>query len=501
MCPRFWSAPHAVETAAHARQHLKQHRPRTARSRPFGCTAVSHIGIALVASDTELGIMRGPLQHTATALLGPAATVAIVTAIVYALLLARDLLFAAYLGRTAQLDEFLIALIIPNYMISAIGGSLSTAIVPFYVVASQQSDAARQSYVVRAIRLTLFYSLALTALVELLYAATGEGLKAIGLASNLSGWLLGLIALGVIANLLTAIGYVDRRLILSAGGAGIVPVVVAGVMLALGKACTVRVVAFATLAGTVLQCLLLFAPQYRMLRKERRGTGSWHSGMEAGFASTFFPLLFASVIMSTLTAVDQVFASSFGGGAVATVSFAGKVVLTFAGLFTVVASAVALPAFSHHAASGNWAAHRHQVSRLAAYAFIGFSAVALVVYGSSYPLTRVLFQRGQFMPADTLAVADLQRWYSLHLPFYAAGLILSRAHASLRDTKTLLLGAVLAVVAKIAGVLTLAPYFGLNAIGVSTAISYAACLAFLLATYCVSVKSKLRSQAPLLGGN
>ena len=50
-------------------------------------------------------------------------------------------------------------------------------------------------------------------------------------------------------------------------------------------------------------------------------------------------------------------------------------------------------------------------------------AVVLLIVAFSEPLVRLLFERGRFLPGDTIAVARVQALFAIQIPFYLLGLL------------------------------------------------------------------------------
>jgi putative peptidoglycan lipid II flippase len=106
--------------------------------------------------------------------------------------------------------------------------------------------------------------------------------------------------------------------------------------------------------------------------------------------------------------------------------------------------------------------------------------VTIVLCVFSVPLTRLVFQRGNFTAADTQLVSNVQTCFALQIPFYLGGTLLVRYFASANATRVMMWGAVLSFGANVSFNYLLMRPLGVVGISLSTSIVYFLSFAFLL---------------------
>jgi putative peptidoglycan lipid II flippase len=123
--------------------------------------------------------------------------------------------------------------------------------------------------------------------------------------------------------------------------------------------------------------------------------------------------------------VNTQLATSQGTGAVSWLNYAFRLMYLPIGLFGVSIATAVLPQAARRAAVGETAALRDTVTRgLALMLAVNIPAMfGLIVL--SEPIVRLLFERGRFAHADTMATAQVLRWYAAGLVGYSMVRILS----------------------------------------------------------------------------
>jgi len=123
--------------------------------------------------------------------------------------------------------------------------------------------------------------------------------------------------------------------------------------------------------------------------------------------------------------VNTLLATSQGTGAVSWLTYAFRLMYLPIGLFGVSIGTAVLPAVSRHAAVDDAAGIRETLSRGLAMMFVVNVPATLGLIVLATPIVRVLFERGHFLPADTVATAAAVRWYAIGLVGYSAARIAS----------------------------------------------------------------------------
>lgn len=189
------------------------------------------------------------------------------------------------------------------------------------------------------------------------------------------------------------------------------------------------------------------------------------------FWQGFSIMLAGQALMSLTGIVDQFFAAHQGSGAIATLSYANRILALILGMGAMAVSRATLPVFSRAQAQGGTAVH-HVAMRWAVLLF-GLGVVAMLVSWWLAPLgVRMLFERGAFTGEDTARVVEVLRYGLTQLPFYFAGIVLVSLLASQGRHRLIAAVASANLVVKLIALVILTPLLGINGIALSTSFMY-----------------------------
>ena len=169
--------------------------------------------------------------------------------------------------------------------------------------------------------------------------------------------------------------------------------------------------------------------------------------------------------------VNTLLATSQGTGAASWLAYAFRLMYLPIGLFGVSIATAVLPAASHHAAVGDMAGLRATVSRgirlmltLNVPATFGLLALAT-------PIVRLLFERGQFTAADTVATAAAVRLYAIGLVAYSTARIASPVFYAIGKSRVPVAVSGLTIAVNLFASLTLIRLIGFRGLALSTSLS------------------------------
>ncbi|WP_326536475.1 lipid II flippase MurJ [Pseudorhodoferax sp.] len=182
-------------------------------------------------------------------------------------------------------------------------------------------------------------------------------------------------------------------------------------------------------------------------------------------------MLAGQALMSAAVLLDQFFAAGLHAGAIATLSYANRILALVIGLGVTAVSRATLPVFA-----GANANNPQQLAHIASQwtrllLAMGVLAIALGWWVAPAAV-RLLFERGAFAPADTEAVATVLRHGLLQLPPYFAAIVLLSLLSARSRYRSLALVSAACLACKFAANLWLVPRFGLVGIQWSTAVMY-----------------------------
>lgn len=190
------------------------------------------------------------------------------------------------------------------------------------------------------------------------------------------------------------------------------------------------------------------------------------------FWQGFGIMLAGQALMSLTVVIDQFYAVGLGTGAIATLGYANRILSLILSLAAVAVSRATLPVFSQVQTQG--AAHFRAVARRWACLMFAMGVLAMLASHALAPwVVHLLFERGQFSAADTVAVARVLRYGLPQMPFYFSSMVLVSYALSQRRYTLVFCSGLIGCAGKIAGNLLLVPHLGVNGIALGTMLVYA----------------------------
>jgi putative peptidoglycan lipid II flippase len=392
--------------------------------------------------------------------------------------LVREQVVAFYFGRSAAYSAFIAAYKVPNLVRVLLGeGNLSASFIP--VLAERMADAepAAAERLARGVLGLLLVTVAVVTLAGMAAAPALAWVVAPGFDPELRQLVRRLIVI-----LFPTMGFMVVGAwcmgVLHAHGRFLWPnlapvfwsVASAGALIAfVGRvdADPVYVLAWGVVAGSVLQ-LLVQLPATRAALGTLAPGGGWRDPAVARVLALFVPMLLGTGVAQLSTLVDIQIASFLGDGSVATLAYAQRLYLLPLSLFGVAVAQVALPALSHEAARSGDRIRDELGGAWRRMAFLMLpAALGLAAFGR--PAVSLLFERGQFDPADTSAVTWVLAAYAAGLLAYGSVRLFATGFYAFQDTRTPVRVAVLALAVNVALGIALAWLLGTPGIALATA--------------------------------
>lgn len=415
------------------------------------------------------------------------------TAAVKVVALLKDSLVAAQFGNGAVLDAFLLALVIPTFLISVAAGTLPAALTPVYIAHREQHSTASAKLLAGAVlRRSYLWLVGLSVLAAL--------------ASVLLGWLPGarldaetramlpLLAL-VLApfTLLQGVCAAWSGLLAAEGAysASAFAPIAQPLGVALGIAFvpepTVWTMVAGLLAGTLAQAAWL-SWSLRVRGLSIRGVAlsripdDERAALTAALARVrvqYLPAVAGAILMSATTLVDQTMAAWLPVGSVSALGYGTKVSSVLMTVGAMALSTTLLPHLSALVARAEWTALRELERRLR-WLLLGTTipvTIALVFF--SAPIVQLLFERGAFSAAETATVSRVQAAYLLQVPGHLLGILYVRLISALQANRLLTIGSAINLVVNIGLNIVFMRRYGVAGIALSTAAVYAVSCVYL----------------------
>ena len=415
----------------------------------------------------------------------------------------KELVVARWFGRGDALDAFLIAFLMPSFLVNLVAGSFNAALIPTFVeVREREGKEAAQ----RLFSGVMVFSLALLVGVSILVGifapyflpllGSGFNPAKLMLTRRLLYGLLPFIALSGLAVAWTAILNAGENFGLPALSAILSPLSILAFLLLLGKAWGIFALVVGTVVGVALQAVLLgWLLRERGVRLEPRWYG-WDPGLRKVIGQ-YAPMLAGALLMGSTELVNQSMAAMLEPGSVAALNYARKVVTLFIVVGATPLGTAVLPYFSHMVATRDWSGCRHTLKTYSRSIVLVTVPLTLGLVAFSHPLIRILFQRGAFTAADTKIVSRVLAFLSLQIPFYILAQLGVRFISALKKNSVLMVIAGVNLVVNVIFNLVLMRYEGVAGIALSTSLVYLVSCALVYA----SIARSLRGRGALEGAH
>jgi putative peptidoglycan lipid II flippase len=376
---------------------------------------------------------------------GAAITVAAGTAFVKVVAVVKELVVAAQFGTGDALDAFLIALIVPSFIINVISGALAAAFIPTYIKVREQQGKAAAQILFSGVMLWTSGLLLLTIAVMLLGSPIYLPLIAVGfndeklkLTFHLFFIMTPLVAINGITIIWSAVLNAGERFALVALLPIITPAITI-VLLLFGKTLGIDVLAWGLLMGAAIECVVL---GITLQRREMSVWPKWQ-GFDANqkqVMSQYAPMMAGALLMCTTSIVDQSMAALLPSGSVASLNYGNRIIsLPIIIISTALGTAV-IPYFSKLLAQEDWVSAHHTLKHYLGIVFaISIPLTGLIILFSE-PLVRVLLQRGSFTASDTHLVSQIQSYFALQIPFFLGCTLVVRLIAAMQSNHLMMWG-------------------------------------------------------------
>jgi len=397
--------------------------------------------------------------------------------IVRAVALVKELVVAARLGTGDALDAFLLALAVPLFVAAAFRSAILSSLIPRFVAVRERegreaagrllaSSLARHALVAGAASAVL----ALAAHPIVMVVASGFPPEKQLLTERLFVLLSALVLFDGLAAVWSAALQAEGRIVVSTlalvGG----PLVTL-LALAATEGRSPEILVFGTVAGALVEmvCVAVFlrASGWSPLALDRPW-GAHVQDSTKGFAK----LLVGIGVLAVNPIVDQGMAAHLGAGSVAELGYGGRVVGGILGIVAMAFGTAALPRYSMYAAQGDRSGLWRAFRRDGLFVVLFGTGTALALAAVSEPVTRWLYERGAFSPADTAVVARIQSFCTVQLPGYLLGILGSRVLNALGRDWEIVVIAVAGALLNVLGNVVLSRWLGVAGIALSTGLAY-----------------------------
>jgi putative peptidoglycan lipid II flippase len=370
-------------------------------------------------------------------ILSAAIVVALCTLLVKVVAFSKESIIAWKFGTNDLVDAFLIATVIPSFIINVVAGSLNAALIPTYVkVRDQESQQASEKLLSGA----LLASLALLALTTLAIIAAaplyfpwmtlGFSAEKLALTYQLFYVITPVVVLTGATTLLSAVLNAGEQFAFAALTPLMTPGATILLLLVFGQAIGIFALAVGLTLGAALELILLgLALHRRGIRFRPQWFGVSPALQQVG--RQYLPAMTGALIMCSAVLVDQSMAAMLAPGSVAALNYALRVSSFPLLLGSTALSTAAIPYLSKMVASSDWKGVKHTLrSYLKLIFLIAIPFTGLVILLSE-PIIQLLYQRGAFTHQETQLVAQILSAAAIQIPFYIADIFVVNLLTSL----------------------------------------------------------------------
>jgi putative peptidoglycan lipid II flippase len=359
--------------------------------------------------------------------------------------LVREVVAAYYFGAAGKINAFTVAFQVPNLVRALVAdAALSSAFVPVFTELQERGDRQRAWRVASSLFwLVLLFLSALTALFIViapwiigLFGDPGGDKE---LAIGLSRVLFPIVALLGVSGIIVGILNSYERFTVPA----LSPVfwnlaIIAGLVLGVPRAqeldAKLYVYAISIVIGTVIQVLLPI-PWLRGLDGHLRVLIDWRDPAVWRVLKLMLPVTLGLGLINFNAVIDSIFASRLIDPELSPTAIdkAFRLYMLPQGIFSVAITTVLFPALSRLAARRDTSGFRDTLGlglRQIAFLLIPAGVMSAVL---AEPITRLVYQRGQFEPSQTPVVAGALAAFSAGLFFNGVMLLLNRGFFSLQS--------------------------------------------------------------------
>ena len=430
------------------------------------------------------------VRQERSVLFGSGIIVAAVTAVSFLGLFIRDIVMARMFGLGGELDAFVIATVLPMFLVAVLSVPIGTAIVPVFLdVRERISSVAAQALARRVALLFLAAALILAGLLALAGPRLLEAAGWVALPVKLAkpqAIMLWMLAIFVISGLVTLANGLLNALghyVVPAAAQAVVPIFAIAALLLFGSSHGAIVAAVGMFLGQIVNLALV----YRALAVRGVSLLPGPATAAAGtgqFVSQYLPLMAAAVFMQMTIPVSTAMASVLPAGSVAALGLGSKAVIFITGLVGAAIASVVLPYFSRYMAQNRLLDARQELSFLLLAGTAISIPASVLLHLLSGPFVRLAFEGGAFGAAEASLVSRVMAYGILQLPFFVINVLLLKFAIATRHSGRVMLAAGIGLGANILFNLVLMSRIGVPGIAISMTLAMAVAAGLMLLLFC-----------------
>lgn len=405
---------------------------------------------------------------------------------------ARELVLSSSYGASAYSDAYITAVNIPVVIFSAVGMALATTVIPLYYEKQKIGGSEKGIEFINNIMNIVLIISSILAILGFIFARQLVGIVAIGfegetldLAIKFTRILIfGIIFVGI-SNIITS--YLQTQNQFAVPGLIGVPFnIIVIISIILSVKINIYILPIGTLIGIISQFLFQYPFAKKLGYKYK-----YYINIKDEYIKKMMWLVcpvFIGVSVNQINAiVDRCIASTLMEGTISALNYANRLNGFVIGLFIASIGAVIYPMLSKLSNEKNQKKFIKSVSQSINSVILLVIPVSVGAMVLSYPIVKLLFERGQFSPQATAMTASALVFFSIGMVAFGLRDILGKVFYSLQDTKTPMINGAISMILNIILSLILVKFMGHNGLAFATSLSSILCIILLF----VSLKKKI----------
>lgn len=428
-------------------------------------------------------------------ILGAVVTIALGTGLVKVASIVKELLVAWKFGTSDDLDAFLIALIVPSFIVSIVASSFNAALIPTYIQVREKEGIKTAQKLFSGVTVWSSGLLGITTILIVIAApiylpwiAAGFSAEKLDLTFKLLYAISPFVLFSGISTTWSAVLNAGEHFALVAISPIIIPTITI-VFLLFFNSWGVFNLVLGIVCGTLIELfclgLLLHRQGISLLPK-------WY-GYDTRLrqvANQYIPMIAGAFLMNSAGLVDESMAAMLSPGSVAALNYGNKLIVFILSLTATALSNAVIPYFSKMVASSDWKGIDYTLRRYLLTIFIVTIPITCFLYLFSEPIIKIIYQRGAFSDHDTIIVSKIQSFFAFQIPFYMANILVVKMISALRLNQILMILSAINFILNIVLNIIFMKIWGIAGIALSTSIDYFISFCFILICCLYQLKKK-----------
>lgn len=390
----------------------------------------------------------------------------------------KQIIIAGAFGASSETDVFYLAFGLLTSLTYAIFSALSVTFVPFYQrLNNEKKDA--DLFVKNTIFIFLTGTLILTGLLLCLtpYAAkilvsskSSLSVKEVSIYIRL---LSPLLALGCMNTIYGAVMEANKVFVYSKSSGILTSICVILFIFLFQKILGVKCLVYGTIAGYVLQLLILYVATRRYLKRTQSSFKV--DGNIMSLVKLILPLLVGNGIYEINKTIDKILTTSFSAGSTSALAYGQSLFDSLCALTITSTVAVLFTYASDQVVKEDIVGVEKNINESISMLLLITTPIAIILMLNGQNVVSILYGHGAFS-TNAIKTTDLiLKGYAIGFPFLTFREVFAKVHYAFQDSKTPMKNSMIAVIINICCSIILSKMIGIQGITIATSISYCIC--------------------------